>query len=459
MESLEKQLKKEVVIIGGGLTGLTLAFMLERKGIDWILFERSTIPGGVMQTHKRDGFIYETGPNTGITGNGEVVELFEMLAPDCTLDIANPASANRWILRNGKWVALPSGLIGGIKTPLFSFYDKFRILGEPFRKKGTNPMETVSGMVRRRMGKSFLDNAVDPFISGIYAGDPDQLVTKYALPKLYNLEQNYGSFIGGSIKKSKEPKSERDKKATREVFAAKGGFSNLINALVSRLPKERLVMGADDLIISKSDTIFTATAKNPSGEKITVNADKCITTIGGHALKGLFDFIPDEALNPIMAMKYAKVVQVIMAFKKWTGPKLNAFGGLIPSKEGRNILGVLFPSSIFTDRTPEGGALLSIFTGGIKKPEIIGMSNEALLQMVHKELDELLSVSSSEEAFTEIYRYHHAIPQYDAGSPAKLEAIAAIESKHPGLMLAGNIRGGIGIADRVKQAFDLADTF
>ncbi|MDO8898864.1 MAG: protoporphyrinogen oxidase, partial [Bacteroidales bacterium] len=391
MEPLEKQLKKEVVIIGGGLTGLTLAFMLERKGIDWILFERSPVPGGVMQTKKRDGFIYETGPNTGITGNGEVVELFEMLAPDCNLDLANHASANRWILRNGKWVALPSGLIGGIKTPLFSFYDKFRILAEPFRKRGTNPMETVANMVRRRMGKTYLDNAVDPFISGIYAGDPDQLVTKYALPKLYNLEQNYGSFIGGSIKKSKEPKSERDKKATRQVFAAKGGFSNLINALVSRLPKERLFMGATDMIISKAEESFTVTVKNLSGEKTTLIGEKCITTTGGYGLKGMFDFISDDELKAIIDMKYAKVVQVIMAFKQWNGPKLNAFGGLIPSKEKRNILGVLFPSSIFTDRTPEGGALLSTFMGGIKKPEIIGMSDEALLQLVHKELDELLS--------------------------------------------------------------------
>jgi protoporphyrinogen/coproporphyrinogen III oxidase len=118
-----------------------------------------------------------------------------------------------------KWEPLPSGIIKGITTPLFTFPDKLRLLGEPFRKKGENPNETLADLVLRRMGKSFLDYAIDPFILGIYSGDPAKLVTKFAFPKLYRLEQDYGSFIKGALKKAKEPKTEREKKATKEIFS------------------------------------------------------------------------------------------------------------------------------------------------------------------------------------------------------------------------------------------------
>src|SRR5665647_1256793 len=180
----------------------------------------------------------EAGPNTGVVSQPEIMELFDDLSGDCAIEIANPDAKKRLIWKDGKWHPLPSGLFQAITTPLFSTYDKFRILGEPFRKKGTNPDETIADLVLRRMGKSYLDYAVDPFISGIYAGDPSKLVTRFALPKLYQLEQNYGSFIGGTIKKSSEPKDERSKRATREVFSAKGGLQNLINALVKSIGKK-----------------------------------------------------------------------------------------------------------------------------------------------------------------------------------------------------------------------------
>jgi protoporphyrinogen/coproporphyrinogen III oxidase len=171
----------------------------------------------------------------------------------------------------------------------------------------------------------------------------------------------------------------------------------------------------------------------------------------------MFDFIEDKELKPISDLRYAKVVQVVMGFSKWNGPKLNAFGGLIPSKEKRNILGVLFPSSIFGGRAPAGGALLSVFMGGIKKPEIIEMDDAALTDMAKAELEDLLQINRSEMAFLDIFRYPHAIPQYDAASPQRLERIAKLEQQYPGLLLAGNIRNGIGISDRIGQAVDLAE--
>ncbi|MBE0661555.1 MAG: protoporphyrinogen oxidase [Bacteroidales bacterium] len=447
---------KKVVIIGGGLTGLTLAYLLQRKGVDFILLEKDEKAGGVIRTHHHDGFTYEIGPNTGIIAHPEVAELFEMLSPDCELELADPKAENRWILKNGKWHALPSGFLAAVKTPLFSWKDKFGILSEPFRKKGDDPMESIAGLVKRRLGQSYLDYAVDPFISGIYAGDPDSLITKYALPKLYALEQNYGSFIKGAVKKAREPRSQRDRKATRKVFSAKGGLGKLIAALVKNIPEERLVFSAKDIKIAKNGNEFTVGFKSSNDDLVKVQAEKVVTTTGAYTLTDLFDFIDPNQLLPVTKLNYAKVVQVIMAFRKWNGPVLNAFGGLVPTKENRKILGVLFPSSIFQNRVPEDGALLSVFLGGVKKPEIYDMDDTTLLEFVNSEMTDLLHTNLSEPAFTEIHRYKHAIPQYDIASPQRLQRIHELEEQHPGLILAGNIRDGIGIADRIKQATEIS---
>jgi len=246
-------MSKKVAVIGAGLTGLTTAYYLHKKGIDVTVFDKADRAGGVIQTYQEDGFIYENGPSTGVLGTPEAAELIEELSDLCQLEIADEDAKFRWIWKAGRWVALPSGLMGGITTPLFTFADKLRLLGEPFRKAGTDPNETLADLVRRRMGKSFLKYAVDPFILGIYSGDPARLVTKYALPKLYNLEQKYGSFIGGAMKKAKEPKSDRDKKATREVFSMSGGLSNLIDALVKKIGLKRVVLDAQNIVVAQDE--------------------------------------------------------------------------------------------------------------------------------------------------------------------------------------------------------------
>lgn len=216
-----RNITTEITIVGAGLTGLTLAFYLQRAGKRVLLIDKNNRPGGVIETLRDEEFVFEKGPNTGVIGTPEIVELFEDLKDHIEVEVPDATSKNRWVWKNGRWHALPSGPKGAT-TPLFSFKDKLRILGEPFRKPGNDPDETLSHMVVRRLGRSFLDYAVDPFVSGIYAGDPDRLVTRYALPKLYNLEQNYGSFIKGAHEKHKEPKTELEKKGDKRGLFCEG---------------------------------------------------------------------------------------------------------------------------------------------------------------------------------------------------------------------------------------------
>jgi len=446
---------QKIAIIGGGLTGLSLAFKLQQLGISYLLIEKNTTLGGVIKTIEKDGFVYEQGPNTGVLSTVEAVELFE--ASNCPVEIANPDAANRWILKDGHWVALPGGFWGGVSTPLFSFKDKLRLLGEPFRKKGNKPMETLSELVVRRMGKSFLDYAVDPFISGIYAGDPDQLITKYAMPKLYQLEQDYGSFIKGAIKKSRLPKTEMEKKVTKAVFSAKGGLINLVESVATKLNPEDLHTDSELIKVSKNVNGYQLNVKQ-GNEFRTFEATQIVTTSGGHFLKNLFDFIEPERFSDILQLRYAKIVQLAVGFNKWHGMQLNAFGGLIPEKEKRQLLGVLFPGSIFPNRTPEGGALMSVFMGGIKKPALYEKTDDEIKAIALNELRLLFNDDKLTPDLFELFRYQQAIPQYDSSSPARLKAIETIEKAHPGIYLAGNIRDGIGMADRIKQGFQIAET-
>jgi oxygen-dependent protoporphyrinogen oxidase len=237
-----KKNQTDTVVIGSGLTGLTSAYYLNKARKSFIVIDKAEKTGGVIKTSQRDGFIFEEGPNTCVIGNTSVVELFEELAGFSEVELGNKDAAKRYILKKGKWHQLPSSLMTGITTPLFSFYDKIRILGELFRKKGDNPHENLSSFVRRRLGKSFLDYAIDPFILGVYAGDPSYIIPKYALPKLYNLEQEYGSLIGGSFKKQFAPKSALEKRVSRKVFSFKNGLSSLTDALYNKVGEEHFLL-------------------------------------------------------------------------------------------------------------------------------------------------------------------------------------------------------------------------
>lgn len=450
-------IQKDVLIIGAGLTGLTLAYYLKKAGLSVAVIEKADRTGGVIQSHRENGFLFESGPNTGVLSNPEVVELFDDLAADCQLITANPEAKKRLIWKGDKWHALPSGLVSAVTTPLFTLKDKFRVLGEPWRKPGTNPMENLSDFVRRRLGESFLNYAVDPFVSGVYAGNTDYLIPKYALAKLYNLEQTYGSFVKGQMKIGKERKKDpRFDRVTREVFSAEGGLQKLTDALTKAIGSDNIYLEARDTKISPIENGYEVRC-TVKGDAIQFKAKKAITTIGGYALPELLPFVEKPLLQPFQELKYAKVVQVILGFNRWDGTDINAFGGLVPSIERKKILGVLFTSSFFTGRAPEGGALLSVFLGGTRKPEQIELHDEVLLDMLSEEIPAMMGLKTFAPNLIKVFRYPHAIPQYGADSKERFESIESIQQQYPGLVLAGGIRDGIGMADRIKQARTIAE--
>jgi oxygen-dependent protoporphyrinogen oxidase len=445
----------DIAIIGAGLTGLTTAFYLKKQNKNFVVLEEKDRIGGVIHTVQENGFTYEEGPNTGVLGNPDAAELFEDLNGLCTCELANKNVSKRYILKNGNWEQMPLSPLQAIKTPLFATKDKFRILGEPFRKKGTNADETLSELVKRRMGNSFLDYAIDPFILGVYAGDPSKLITRFAFPKLYNLEQTYGSFIGGSIKKMFSKKDERDKKATRKVFSAKGGLSNLTGAVYKAAGTENFILNVKNIQLQPTEDGFqiTGTFQN---ENINILAKKVITTTGAYILDKILPFADKTLMDKIQKVKYAKVVQGVIGFKKWEGMPLDGFGGLIPFVERRDILGVLFISSLLADRAPEGGALCSVFTGGVRREELVDKTDDEIREIIKREFTSVMKLKDFNPDLFKIIRYQHAIPQYGIESAEKMQTIAQLEKAYPGLIIGGNLKDGIGMADRIKQGKHLS---
>lgn len=452
----------DIAVIGAGLTGLTAAHYLNKAGKNFHVIERKAVVGGDIQTASEDGFTFEQGPSTGVMSNEYVAELFEDLKGLCELERPTDAVNKRYVLYKGKWQSLPDGLIGGVQTPLFTWKDKFRLLGEPFRKPGTDPNETLAGLVLRRMGKSFLDYAIDPFIIGVYAGDPGYLVPRFALPKLYNLEQTYGSFIGGSVKMMREkakqqPKVDKKKKEKNRIFSVKGGLSNFMQALYKSAGVDNFSLGVTGLTVVPQSGKYLISGTNADGSAFELLANKVITTTGAYELDKLLPFVEKARMDAITNLRYARVLQIAMGFKHWTGWQPDAFGGLISHKENRQILGVLFPSVFLQGRAPQGGSLFSIFMGGVRNNNLVEKSDAEIFSLLEKEICSLMKVSEFKPDLLRIFRYQHAIPQYGADCEARFDALDAIQSDFPGLFIGGNLRNGIGMADRIKQGKELAE--
>jgi oxygen-dependent protoporphyrinogen oxidase len=361
--------------------------------------------------------------------------------------LAAPAAKKRLIWYKDHWEALPSGLISAIKTPLFTVGDKLKVLKEPFVKKGDNPHENLKEMVYRRLGKSFHDYAIDPFISGVYAGDTGYLIPKYALPKLYNLEQKYGSFIRGAIKKKQEISKEEKEKVTKQIFSTAKGLQGLTDTLTRLIGAEHIKYNCNPYQIDKQGELYIIENETFTHVFSTINAKQISRT---------FQFISDRDTKYISNLKYAKIVEVAVGFNKWEGIKLEAFGGLIPGVEHKDLLGVLFMSTLFKNRAPKDGALLAIFLGGIKKASLTELSDEAIKKLVGNALKEMFKLNNFKPDLFEISRYSAAIAQYGLDSKQRLADLKHLEKQHKNLYLGGSMLDGVGIPDRIKQAVQIA---
>lgn len=437
---------KKVAIIGAGITGLTAAFELQQKGVDCTVFEASDRVGGCIKTVREDGFLVECGPNSLLDTHPHLGKLIARLGIEGNKLPANTAAHNRFIVRDGKPIALPVSPPSFFSSNAFSARAKLRLLREPFIKSKSNEQESLADFVLRRLGREFLDYAINPFVGGVYAGDPAQLSTCHAFPKLYALEQEYGSLIKGAIKGAKKRKK-------RAETASKDARMFTFDDGMEVLPKQLAEKLGDAVKLNHPVSGF-----QPLGNgKWLINHEEysdILLAIPAHALTQLIAPFDMDLFEEIY---YPPVTSLSLGFNEnQFVHRLNGFGMLIPKVENRYALGALFPSSIFPERAPLGMALLTVFVGGSMAPEKALQDEDEILANVLKDLEDLLGLTGEPE-YKRISVWPQAIPQYVVGYERFLDRMKQIETDHPGIHFAGHYRDGISVANSILSGINVAE--
>lgn len=443
---------RRVAILGGGITGLTAAWQIQRSGCEAVLFEKSDRVGGAIQSVRQAGWLHELGPNSLIEGSAATAGLIRDLGLASKQIYAQPEAKNRYIIKGGNLVPVPTSISGFISTSLFSTGAKLRLLAEPWRPRyAGNDEESVANFVRRRLGPEFLDYAINPFVGGVYAGDPGRLSVKHAFPKLHSLEQSYGSLIRGAIRRRNASAGPKGR-----IYSFLDGLDTLPQALATTLGPA----------IRRNTTVHTLRRLSTGWEIVCENEtsatagqfDSVVCAMPAVGLSRLrFEGVEGGAgLAGLEAIEHPPVVSLLLGYPRdCVAHRLDGFGALVPEVEQRSILGCLFSSSLFPGRAPAGHVAITVFVGGVRQPQLAHLSDRQLTNLAATELTELLGARGI-PSFVHLQRWPRAIPQYTIGYQRFKDAIAAVEQKSPGLFIGGNCRDGISLPNCIESGFRLA---
>lgn len=448
----------DVVIAGAGLSGLTTAFLLRRRGVRVLVLEAAARAGGVIDSVLRDGALYERGPNSGLDTTPLINQLLSLAGVRDQRVDASAIAARRYVLRDGALLPLPMSPPAFLGTRLFSWRAKLGLLREPFvAKAAAGHEETVSDFVRRRLGDEFLDYAIEPFVAGIYAGDPDRLSVPAAFPRLAALEQDYGSLIRGQILGARQRKknAERAKNAAAS-FSFRRGMQTLTDALAheQHIDTDVCVTG----LRREADGVFVLDCQRTAGtgERFEVRAKAVVLAVPAYAATGIVSGIAPEAAAALAAIVYPPVATIASCYRRAdVAHPLDGFGFLAPRKEGSPILGCLFSSSMFDGRAGDDTVLLTAFVGGVRSGPLAREPEEQIAASVAAALQGHLG--ARQPLWQVVTRWPQAIPQYTLGHLQRMAAIERTEAATPGLRFCANWRGGVSVADCIKSAHATAD--
>jgi oxygen-dependent protoporphyrinogen oxidase len=446
--------RKTVVVIGAGISGLCTAYWLKKQGITVTILERDNEPGGTMKTVREDGWLIETGPNSAL----ETTPLFRQIIGELGLNdhhlYANDASNKRYILRDGKLHPLPTGPGAFLRTRLWTGAGKLRLLKEPFTGRGTEE-ESVAAFVERRLGREFLDYAINPFVAGVFAGDPAMLSVRHAFPKLYALEEKYGGLIVGMMKGRKERRQRQETAKDRSrMFSFRDGMQEFPVALAKIFAPSLFYNSPVDQIIpmrAGKRPVYTLYYRRDS-VRAEIQADAVVIATPAAAAAAMIRGIDPETARTLASIYYPPVVEIFLGFKKNQLPKEpDGFGYLIPEVEKRNILGTIWSSALFPNRAPDGHTALTSFLGGARQPELTGRDDDAIAALVAGELRSIMAITG-DPVFSKIIRWEKAIPQYNLGYQNILGMIDRFEQNFQGAFFCANFRGGISVGDCLMSA-------
>lgn len=453
-DDVEVTAKKSIAILGAGITGLTAAHRLHRLGHHVEVFEQATRTGGAIGTERCDGWLIERGPNSLLTNDPAAGALINELGLAPELVTANPAAKNRYIVRGGRLVPVPLSPGALLTTRLFSPAARLRILAEGLRRPRVRTGDlSLHEFIRDHFGAEFADYALNPFVSGVYAGDPAKLSARHAFPLLWNMEREHGSLLRGQLAQARARRSRGEPPPA--LISFRRGLQTLTDALTARLPADALRTGVTIEHLTAKPR-WTVVWRDSSGTH-SGEFDAVISALPAAGLAGLrIGALADKPFASLAGIIHPPVASLFLGFARaqLTHP-LDGFGLLAPAREQRSLLGVIFSSTLFPDRAPDGHVALTVMAGGARQPELAALSADELLNRVRPDLTALLGLRG-EPVFLRHARWPRAIPQYNLGYDQHFATITAGERTHPGLFVGGQVRDGIAVPACIAAGEKLA---
>ena len=454
------------IIIGGGISGLALAHFLglEKHPEGWELWESDGHVGGTIGTDRADGYSVDWGPNGFLDREPLTLRMVAELGLNGALEPANRKSEKRFIVKHARLHPVPFSPLLILRTGLLTVPEKLRILAEPLiPARGDDGDESVFDFAARRIGRGAAETFVDPMVSGVFGGVARRLSLPACFPIMRELEMRHGGLVKGMIARQFERRRER---ARNPVARPKSGgpagpggwltsFKGGLDVLVQRM-QERLSP------IINTGRSATRVVRHPDGWEVvdhsgrSARAGKVIVACPTFAAARLFRDFDRDLSETFDSIPYAPIVVAATGHKRESvAHPLDGFGFLIPRNQGIRILGSIWTSSIFEERAPEGYVQFRSMLGGAGDPDVMGLSDEQVLDLLRRELLPLIGLKG-EPAFARIYRWKYGIPQFTLGHRERRARLEKLAANHPGLYLVGNAYYGVSLNDCVKMAHRLA---
>jgi protoporphyrinogen/coproporphyrinogen III oxidase len=443
------------IVVGGGVSGLVCAYALHRAGVEAVVAEASARAGGVIRSERREGFLLELGPQS-FSGTATLRKLCAELGIEEQL-VEAPARAPRYVLADGKLVAVPMSPPALLTSSLLGGGTKWNMARDVFgRSRPPEDDESIASFVRRKFGAEVLDRLVGPFVSGVYAGDPERLSLRSAFPQVHEAEKAAGSVIRGMMRAAKRH-TEPPERPT--LLSFRDGNETLVRALAAKMGSG-LRLGAEvgAIAVARDGSAgkFEVRLREAGGEQ-TLLAERLViatpTDVAGRLLKE----VNAKFETLLSVIEYAPVAVVSLGYRRAdVGHSLEGFGFLVPRSNGLRVLGTVWNSSLFSGRARDGFALLTSFVGGATDPAAVTLSNESLAALVHSEIQPLLKLSGT-PMFANVQIYRRALPQYNLGHGERLAAIEKLRSEVGNLFFVGNYLRGPAIGSCVEQGLGVAE--
>lgn len=428
----------ETLVIGAGISGLSYAHARGPEA-DLLVLEASEEAGGFMRTEQRGPYRYEWGPESIATGTPAVGELLSELGlPESP---APAAAKRRFIAQGGKLQALPAGPKGLLGTPLLSWRGKLRLLSEPWRDPSIGLSGSVAKFARHRLGQEVLDEFLDPFVAGIYAGDPEDLSLRAAFPRLAKMVDDHGSLFRGLRKGTGHKPS---------ILSFEAGNGTVTGALAEHLG-DRLRLATPVSKLTRGLGTWKVTT-----DGVTIECRRLVIATGARSAAVLLDGHSQVLSADLRSIPHESLASVHHAWEReQVAHALDGFGYLVPKKREAHHLGTLFSSSLRPGVAPEGQVLLRTFVGGAREPRALELEDTALVERTVGDMRPWLGLEGRPvEAW--VHRHGAAIPRYDLEHPDRMLRFERAVRDQPGLSLLGIYLRGIGVPLRIERARDLA---